>query len=225
MFVSANGMTGSMRTVVVLLAGCWSACATREPATPASPPKQQHQETAPQGSAYDDANTDSPVENDANASRVACGRGSGWGSIGTGTYQEIGHDSGTPVGHSSGGGSGVPPRGAPVPNVSLGQPTLTPGGGVIDNEHVRRYIKRNLLKFQSCYEQVRVDKPTLAGTVTAKFTIEINGSVSSSSASGIDAKLESCVAQTIQAIEFPKQTDTSTTVDVVYPVMFRPTGC
>ena len=112
-----------------------------------------------------------------------------------------------------------------MPNVLLGQPTLTPGGGVIDKEHVRRFIKRNLLKLQSCYDQVHADKPALAGTVTATFTIEINGSVSSSSASGVDSKLESCVAQTIQAIAFPNQTDTNTTVDVVYPVIFRPTGC
>jgi hypothetical protein len=57
--------------------------------------------------------------------------------------------------------------------LSLGQPTLMAGGGVLDKEHVRRYIKRNLLKLQSCYDQLHADKPTLAGTVTAKLTIEI----------------------------------------------------
>jgi hypothetical protein len=152
------------------------------------------------------------------------GGGTGWGTIGTGRYGKIGHDAGTGSGYGidDGGGGGMRARTASVPTVSIGPPNANPGDA-LDKAIIRRYVKRNVQKIMYCYEAVLADKPALAGTLTTKFTIDAEGRVTASSASGIDPKVEKCVAQTIHAIEFPKPKD-SKTVDVVYPFTFRPAG-
>lgn len=136
--------------------------------------------------------------------------GTGWGTIGTGRYGTIG---------GTIGGGQVGPRGtAPAgPSVSLGQPNAA---GDLDKAIIRRYIKRNLPKITYCYEKALLTKPSLAGTVTAKFFIAPNGSVASSEASGVDPTVASCVAQVIKGIEFPKPKGGGG-VQVNYPFTFR----
>jgi hypothetical protein len=68
---------------------------------------------------------------------------------------------------------------------------------------------------------VLLEKPALAGTVTAKFMIDADGHVTSSAASGLDPKVGSCVAQVIQGIEFPRPANNKA-FEVVYPFVFRP---
>lgn len=89
----------------------------------------------------------------------------------------------------------------PSSTLTLGQISVT---GDLDREVVRRALKRNQRKLMDCYDKQLAKKPKLRGAVLAKFTIDAKGSVTASSAAGMnDGDLETCVARTIQGIEFP----------------------
>jgi len=149
------------------------------------------------------------------------GGGTGWGTIGTGRYGTIGHGSGTGEGYGVGGGrGGMRGRTASVPTVSIGQPSSQ---GDLDKAIIRRYIKRNVQKIQYCYEKQLLAKPTLSGTVQAQFFISPNGTVASSTGSGVDSEVANCVADVIRNIEFPKPKGGGG-VQVNYPFTFRPAG-
>ncbi len=149
------------------------------------------------------------------------GGGTGWGTIGTGRYGTIGHGSGTGSGYGVGGGrGGMRGRSAAVPTVSIGQPNAQ---GDLDKAIIRRYIKRNIQKIQYCYEKELLAKPGLAGTVSTQFFITPSGTVASSTGSGVDPNVSSCVAGVIKAIEFPKPKGGGG-VQVNYPFTFRPAG-
>ncbi len=143
--------------------------------------------------------------------------GPGWGTIGTGNY-----GSGTGSGYGIGGArGGMRGRTSAVPTLSIGQPSTT--GGDLDKAIIRRYIKRNVQKLLYCYEKQLLAKPALQGTVTAQFTIATDGLVSASAASGVDKDVETCVADVIKTIEFPKPKGNGEVV-VTYPMTFRPAG-
>lgn len=149
------------------------------------------------------------------------GGGTGWGTIGTGRYGTIGHGSGTGAGYGVGGGrGGMRGRTAAVPSVSIGQPSSQ---GDLDKAIIRRYIKRNLQKIQYCYEKQLLAKPSLSGTVQAQFFITPNGTVASSTGSGVDGEVSSCVASVIKGIEFPKPKGGGG-VQVNYPFTFHSSG-
>ena len=123
------------------------------------------------------------------------GGGTGWGTIGTGA---IGHRTPRATGLSS-----------------LGLPSVI---GDLDKQIIGRYVKRNLMNIQRCWEAELHNRPKLEGTVTAKFTIGADGIVSASSASGM-ASVETCVAAVIKRIEFPKPS-AGKPVQVTYPFVF-----
>jgi hypothetical protein len=149
------------------------------------------------------------------------GGGTGWGTIGTGRYGTIGHGSGTGSGYGVGGGrGGMRGRTSAVPTVSIGEPNAQ---GDLDKAIIRRYIKRNIQKIQYCYEKELLAKPGLSGTVQTQFFITPNGNVATSSGSGVDPTVASCVADVIHAIEFPKPKGGGG-VQVNYPFTFRPAG-
>ncbi len=149
------------------------------------------------------------------------GGGTGWGTIGTGRYGTIGHGSGTGPGYGVGGGrGGMRGRSSAVPTVSIGQPNAQ---GDLDKAIIRRYIKRNIQKIQYCYEKELLAKSTLSGTVQTQFFITPNGNVASSTGSGVDPQVSSCVADVIRGIEFPKPKGGGG-VQVNYPFTFRPAG-
>jgi hypothetical protein len=149
------------------------------------------------------------------------GGGTGWDTIGTGRYGTIGHGAGTGEGYGVGGGrGGMRGRTAAVPSVSIGQPQAN---GDLDKAIIRRYIKRNLQKIQYCYEKQLLAKPTLTGTVQSQFFITPNGTVQSSTASGVDNEVASCVAAVIKDIEFPKPKGGGS-VQVNYPFIFHQSG-
>jgi hypothetical protein len=129
------------------------------------------------------------------------GGGTGWGTIGTG----------------NGTGYGIGGANTNVPAVKIGTPSTV---GSLDKAIIRRYIKRNIQKIQYCYEKELLAKPDLAGTVKAEFFITPDGYVDSSTASGMDDEVASCVAQVIQVIEFPKPKGGGG-VQVNYPFIFR----
>jgi serine/threonine protein kinase len=95
--------------------------------------------------------------------------------------------------------------------------------GDLDKTIIRRYIRQSLPKITYCYEKELLDKPGLAGTVTAHFRIGPSGLVEQCSADGLDDEVASCVADVIKAIAFPKPTGEGG-VDVHYPFNFRATG-
>ncbi|HTL33639.1 MAG TPA: VIT domain-containing protein [Kofleriaceae bacterium] len=131
------------------------------------------------------------------------GGGDGWGTIGTGRYGTIGRGSGTGSGYGIGGGrGGMRGRTAVLPTVALEQPTVQEGG--LDRAIVRRYLKRQMQKFQYCYEKQLLATPDIKGTVTAQFFVAGTGAVTSASANGVHTEVASCIATVIGQIEFPR---------------------
>jgi hypothetical protein len=84
---------------------------------------------------------------------------------------------------------------------------------------IRNAIKPHISAIQDCYDKQLASKPTIAGTVTASFTIEPDGSVSSATATGVDPDVASCVADQVKAIRFPTAKEKTV---VNYPFAFRP---
>ncbi len=147
------------------------------------------------------------------------GGGTGWGTIGSGSQGLIGRGSGTGsgwgVGSGSGGGRG---RKSKVPPVRIGSPTVS---GDLDKATIRRYIRRKLPQIKYCYEKQLLTNSKLGGTVSTNFLIAPDGSVKSSSASGVGGKVSSCVAGIIKTIKFPKPRGGGL-VQVRYPFRFNP---
>jgi hypothetical protein len=148
------------------------------------------------------------------------GGGTGEGTIGLGRYGTIGHGAGTGTGYGVGGGrGGMRGRSAAVPSVAVGQPATL---GDLDPAIIRRYIKRNIQRIQYCYERELLHSPALTGTVSTQFVIGPTGQVAGATATGVDPAVSSCVAGVIRGIEFPRPV--SGTVQVRYPIAFRPAG-
>lgn len=141
------------------------------------------------------------------------GGGTGWGTIGTGRYGVIGKGSGTGSGYGLGGARA---RKLDAPTLTLGTPTID---GALDKAIIRRYLKRNYQKLMYCYEKQLSTNNKLEGTVTARLTIEPDGKVSSASAKGVDANIETCVAGVVKGIEFPKPK--SGTVTATWPLVYK----
>jgi len=156
----------------------------------------------------------------------AGGGGTGWGTIGVGHYGTIGYGSGTSASFgygAAGGGYGygsMRGRTVAVPTVVIAQPTVM---GSLDSSIIRRYIKRSTEKIRYCYEKELFHKPKLDGTVTATFTIGTAGTVTSSTATGLDPEVATCVAGVIKDIEFPRAQDGGV-IQVNYPFNFHPAG-
>lgn len=148
------------------------------------------------------------------------GCGTGWGTIGTGRYGTLG-SGGTGSGFGPAGCGGMRGRGANVPTMRIGQPTVT---GDLDKAIIRRYIKRNIQKLTYCYEKQLLVKPAIAGSIRVDFTIAGTGRVTSSEAKGdVDKNVDACFAGVIKAIEFPKPKNGGD-VKVSYPFTMRPAG-
>lgn len=90
--------------------------------------------------------------------------------------------------------------------------------GGLDKAIVRRYIKRALPKITYCYEKQLLANPELQGTVEAAFLISVNGSVTSSTATGLSDEVNRCIAKVVADIAFPAAADL---VEVHYPFVFR----
>jgi hypothetical protein len=95
--------------------------------------------------------------------------------------------------------------------------------GDLDKAILRRYIRRELPKFQYCYEHELLAKHDLHGTVTTQFLIAIDGSVATANAQGMDDAVSACVAGVIKNIQFPKSVRGGTT-QVTYPFTFQTPG-
>jgi hypothetical protein len=155
----------------------------------------------------------------------AGGGGTGWGTIGVGSYGTIGYGSGTATGYgygAAGGGYGaMRGRSVELPQVSIGAPMVM---GSLDKTIIRRYVKRQIEKITYCYEKQLLSKPKLEGTVATTFTINAEGAVIASAAKGLDPEVDRCVADVIKQIQFPKAEAGDGVIQVNYPFNFRPSG-
>jgi hypothetical protein len=138
----------------------------------------------------------------------------GWGTLGTDRYGTIGHGSGVGSGYGVGGGR-HPHAGSP--SATDGQAQVT---GDLDKAVIRRYVHRHLAHITYCYEKALLARPALAGTLRAEFVIGPDGLVASSSATGVDPEVATCVAGVIKDIEFPAPR-AGGLVRVTYPFTFR----
>jgi hypothetical protein len=151
------------------------------------------------------------------------GGGDKWGTIGTGNYDTIG-DGGPGNGPLMLHGKPPGPRLRRDPNrpetMKLGE--VTSGG--YDKALIRRYIKKKRERLRYCYEkQLLVDR-SIEGTITSVFVINDQGSVISSNASGMgNTAVETCVAETVKSIVFPKPAEGGMH-KVTYPFHFHPAG-
>jgi hypothetical protein len=101
--------------------------------------------------------------------------------------------------------------------VRLGELTVD---GKLDKAIVRRYVRRYLPKLRYCYEHALRAKPDVKGTVNVTFTIEPTGTVTGSTATGVDKSVTDCMATTFGGIEYPKPESGS--VHVTYALQLVP---
>jgi hypothetical protein len=105
-----------------------------------------------------------------------------------------------------------------VPVVDIKKPTTCTGEAqddCLDPAIIRRYIKRNIEKIGYCYEKELLAQPGLEGTVTALFSLQANGVVVQSRASGVSPAVSGCIAEVISHISFPKVADSG-----IYPIKY-----
>jgi hypothetical protein len=115
-------------------------------------------------------------------------------------------------------------RVAKVPTVKLSPPiACTQDSPCLDKEIIRRYVKRNIEKITYCYEKELLAQPGLEGTVTVNYTLNGNGRVMQSTASGVDPTVSSCIAEVVSNIHFPKVGDDGI-YPIKYPFQLRPSG-
>jgi hypothetical protein len=120
-----------------------------------------------------------------------------------------------PWGIASIGGLPVRDHQKAVPVV--GPPTTS--NPTYDKSIVRRYIRRHLNEISYCYEKQLLAHPNLGGDINATFLIGPKGAVQSSTGTGFDGEVASCLAGVIKTIEFPPPGDGG--VQVNYPFHFH----
>ncbi len=92
-----------------------------------------------------------------------------------------------------------------------------PTAGSLDGATIDRYLKRSIRQVRGCYEKQLAGDPKLAGKVKVRLTIAPDGSVTSSSATGLTPEVDTCVAAVVKTIAFPRSAAVST---ATYPIMF-----
>jgi hypothetical protein len=138
------------------------------------------------------------------------GFGSGTGGAagrGSGGFAGGGSGNGTGGGNGSGNGTGNGP----------GEHGLQGGGsatvhGGLNAEQIRRVVVAHRGALQACYEIEAQKDPTLRGGVTASWTIDAGGAVTSATLAGStihNARVEGCVLRQVRGWRFPASEGTS----------------
>ena len=199
------------------LVGCWTSSST-----PARKPAPETAAGSGGGESYGGAQYGGLVailSTSGNSGISGGSLDSGFGGTGTGVSSlgSVGSSGGGSGGSggSGGGGSGV----GGAPTVQLGDPSGQ--ASALDPAIIRRYIRRNIVKIQQCYEKELTRNPSLAGKVMVRFTISGDGNVTQSTGSGMPP-VDSCVALEISGITFPKPQGGGVAV-VNYPFVFQST--
>jgi hypothetical protein len=97
------------------------------------------------------------------------------------------------------------------------------GGGKLDKEVVKEYIRKQLAKIRWCYQMAFQKNPDLEGKLTVSFIISPTGSVMSAKVINStlnDAELEGCVEKKIMTWRFPAPQGGGV-VKVNYPFVLR----
>jgi hypothetical protein len=100
-------------------------------------------------------------------------------------------------------------------------PTIHNDG--LDKSIIKRHIRQRQSQISYCYEKELLARPGIAGEVKIHFLIGPAGNVQSSTGTGFDATVASCVAGVIGSIAFPA-TKSGSPVAVNYPFIFRTAG-
>lgn len=109
---------------------------------------------------------------------------------------------------------------AKPPQVKMGTTTVT---GKLPPEVIQRIVRQNFGRFRFCYEDGLRRIPKLEGTVSVRFVIERDGSVTKVTNNGstlADESTADCVARAFQELSFPQPV--GGIVTVVYPIHFSP---
>ena len=152
------------------------------------------------------------------------GGGTGEGTIGLGSLGTIGKGGGGGSGSGYGrGAGGLRGRRAKAPRVLAGQAQVR---GSLDKEIIRRIIRRHLNQIRYCYQsQLQADE-NLGGRIVVQFTIAPTGQVVVSKIQSSTVKnknVESCIAQTVRRMLFPKPKGGGIVI-VSYPFVLRSAG-
>ncbi|MBS2015430.1 MAG: AgmX/PglI C-terminal domain-containing protein [Deltaproteobacteria bacterium] len=117
----------------------------------------------------------------------------------------------------------------PLGGRRVGSPILRQGKTVVDGtmppEVIQRIVRQNFGRFRLCYENALVHDATLAGRITVRFVIALDGSSSGATASGYgsdigDQKMIDCVVKAFGNLSFPMPEGRPVTV--TYPISFNP---
>ncbi len=93
--------------------------------------------------------------------------------------------------------------------------------GALDSAIIRRHLRRHLPRFQFCYEDQLQRTPTLAGTVSSRFTILGDGKVTAVTVTGLHPRVAACITTALQSVRFPAVAGGGV-VQVSYPFAFHP---
>ncbi len=118
--------------------------------------------------------------------------------------------------------------GDPLPSCGPGAPDNAPDEesgmhviGAMDKGVIRKVIRDHFEALRYCYESTLLANPGISGTVQAKFTIGIDGTVLDVVASGIHPDVETCVAAKVRTFKFPRP-GAGNVIEVAYPFTFKP---
>jgi hypothetical protein len=143
------------------------------------------------------------------------------GIVGTGT-RFLGPIGGRVAGdgYNLGGGHGTLRTHVALPPV-YSTPTISNEG--VDRAMIKRAIKQREAQISYCYEKELLARPGIGGEIKISFLIAPTGNVQSSTGTGFDPAVASCVAAVVQGISFPAVKN-GTNVAVNYPFIFRTAG-
>ena len=90
--------------------------------------------------------------------------------------------------------------------------------GIVQRD-IAKVVRAHIREVQYCYEKRLLEQPGLKGTIQAKFTVDADGKVGTSTATGVDAQVASCVAAVIEGLPFERP---SKPMEIDYPFSFTP---
>jgi hypothetical protein len=88
---------------------------------------------------------------------------------------------------------------------------------------IRRVLRQHIADLRACYARGIATKPSLAGRLSLRFTIDPNGNtkdVISVTPSPLDVDVTPCVTNALASMNFPQPQGGSITM--VYPLVFAP---
>ncbi len=148
--------------------------------------------------------------------------GDGLGPMGFGTV--MGGTIGPISGEVAGLTYGAPPMDSVVrpPTPAVKEALVTTTGGKLDSAVIRRVLRQHLNEVRLCYERALVQKPTLAGSITAKFVIAKTGYVETCQVQQHldDRQVGDCLCSRVLRWRFPEPEDDR--VVVTYTWTFQP---